>query len=411
MNVYIKKSMIVLMSLMLIVPMLTGCVTNGKSQKTNIEIFVFKPEVIATFQKLIEQFEKENPDIHVQLSTPGNAFSVLKARMVKGNEPDIVGLDGEQYYVDYAKAGVFTDVTNSSLMKQINPVYKEMLANLEQSSGKVHAFPYAANATGIIYNKDEFQRLNLKIPRTWEELKAVCKAIKKKGKTPFYIGYKDDWTIYSAWNPLAGNFTTSYFYHKVTEGETSFERAYKVPLKRLKELDNYSQGDVFSYNYNNATVGFAKGQSVMYMQGNWAIPMIKQTNPNIHLGVFPFPAMDHAKDNKLSSGIDLMFSLSKSSKHKSEAMRFLRFLYKQKNSNYYMKSQFAIPASNDKYVYTSEMKGIAEYFKKGNLVGPPQYYYPSEMKMSILLQTYLLNGNKGALYSQMNKAWKQAHND
>jgi raffinose/stachyose/melibiose transport system substrate-binding protein len=266
MNCYLKKAAMFALSLILIVTTLSGCATGKKAQKTTIEVFVFKPEVVATFQKVITQFEKKNPTIHVSLSTPVNAYSVLKARMVKGNEPDIVGLDGEQYYVDYAKAGIFEDVTHDPLMKKVNHTYIKMLADLEQDSGKVHGFPYAANATGILYNKDEFKKLNLKIPKTWPQLIELCKKIKKLGKTPFYMGYKDDWTIYSAWNPLAGNFTGSDFYTNVTNRTATFEGAYNEPLKRFVELNKYSQGDIFSYNYNNATVAFAKGQSLMYLQ-------------------------------------------------------------------------------------------------------------------------------------------------
>src|SRR5699024_2473371 len=159
------------------------------------------------FQKLGKKFEQENPDVKVYINSPGDAYAILKARMVKGNVPDIVGLDATQTYVDYAKAEIFEDLTDSELTKKVKPSYVEMLANMEDMDGEVHAMPFAGNVTGIMYNKDKFKTLGLEIPTTWQELLNVCEQIKAAGETPFYLGYKEDWTINSAWNPLAGNFT------------------------------------------------------------------------------------------------------------------------------------------------------------------------------------------------------------
>lgn len=391
--------------------MLAGCGSAEDSGKATIEVFVFKPESVDIFQELGKKFEDENPDVKVYVNTPGDAYTILKARMVKGNVPDIVGLDAGQTYVDYAKAEIFEDLTESEIMKNVKPAYREMQAELEGMDGKVHAMPFAANVTGIMYNKDTFEELGLEVPETWEELKEVCTKIQEAGKIPFYLGYKEDWTINSAWNPLAGNFTDAEFYSDVTEGNITFEEAYEEPVKRLLELNDFSQGDIFSYNYNNATVGFANGESVMYMQGNWAIPVIVQTNPDIHIDMFPFPAMDNAADNKLCSSIDLMFSITRKSKHPEEAMRFLEFLQKQENVNLYMEAQFGIPAIDCEFEFPQQIQGIVDQFQENNIVSSPQAYYPSEMKVPITLQTYMIDGDKEKMYNQMETVWHDAHEE
>ncbi len=399
-----------LLSVVLCTASLTGCGPIGKSDKKKaIEVFVFKPESVETFQQLGKKFEDENPDIRVYINSPGDPYTILKARMVKGNIPDIVGLDATQTYVDYAKADIFEDLTNSDLTRKVKPSYVKMLANIEEMHGTVHAMPFAANVTGIMYNKNKFKELNLTVPTTWQELMDTCEKIKAAGQTPFYLGYKEDWVINSAWNPLAGNFTDADFYQNVTDGKITFRKAYTEPLKRLLKLNDYSQGDIFSYNYNNATVGFANGESVMYMQGNWAIPMIMQTNPHMDLDMFPFPALDDAKDNKLCSSIDLMFSITKKSKHQEEAKRFLEFLTEQENVSAYMKEQFGIPAINCDYKFPEQLNGVLDDFQSGKIVSSPQAYYPSEMKLPIALQTYMIDGNKDKLFKQLDDTWRDAH--
>lgn len=147
----------------------------------------------------------------------------------------------------------------------------------------------------------------------------------------------------------------------------------------------------------------------MYMQGNWAIPMILQTDPEMELGMFPFPAMDDAQDNRLCSSIDLMFSITKSSRYPEEAMRFLEFLTMQENVDLYMKDQFGIPAIQCGFAFPEAMAGIVEDFEDENIVSSPQAYYPSEMKVPATLQTYMIDGDKDKLFKQFNTVWQDAH--
>ncbi len=388
-----------------------GCSSGSDPDKTAIEVFVFKPESVEIFQELGAKFEKENPDIKVYVNSPGDAYAILKARMVKGNPPDIVGLDATQTYVDYAKADIYEDMTGSDLIKKVKPSYVQMLADMEGMGGTVHAIPFAANVTGIMYNKEIFRKSGLDIPATWPELITLCENLQSAQETPFYLGYKEDWTINSAWNPLAGNFTSADFYQNVTDGKETFEEAYEEPLNRIVKLNDFSQGDIFSYNYNNATVGFANGESAMYMQGNWAIPMILQTNPDMDLGMFPFPAMDDAKDNRLCSSIDLMFSITKKSSHPEESVRFLEFLTSQENVNLYMENQFGIPAINCDFEFPQAMEGIVDDFNNENIVSSPQAYYPSEMKVPVTIQTYMIDSDKDKLFKQFNTVWQDVHEE
>ena len=45
----------------------------------------------------------------------------------------------------------------------------------------IYALPYAANAAGILYNKDMFQEHGWKIPETWNEFLDLCEKIKSSG--------------------------------------------------------------------------------------------------------------------------------------------------------------------------------------------------------------------------------------
>lgn len=60
---------------------LVACGNSSSSDKVEIEFFSQKPEMQATLQEIIDDFEKENPDIEVKFSNVPDAGTVLKTRM------------------------------------------------------------------------------------------------------------------------------------------------------------------------------------------------------------------------------------------------------------------------------------------------------------------------------------------
>src|SRR5699024_7044107 len=110
-----KKKIISLLLTLICFVFISGC--QSKSNKKNVELFIFKPESVKIFEKLAKDYEKLHPDINIEVSAPGDAYAVLKTRIVKGKIPDLIGLGGEQYYVEYAKSGIFEDLTNDPMMK------------------------------------------------------------------------------------------------------------------------------------------------------------------------------------------------------------------------------------------------------------------------------------------------------
>lgn len=144
----------------------TGCY-NGEEESAKKQILFFsnKIEAVSTYSKLIEKFEKENPDIKVTLSAPPDATTVLKTKLVKSDAPDIISLSGSTW--DYVETNLLEDLTGKLDFDKVDDIYLKMIKDFEMvPKDGVYAVPYALNASGIIYNKDIFDELNLKIPNT-----------------------------------------------------------------------------------------------------------------------------------------------------------------------------------------------------------------------------------------------------
>ena len=73
---------------------LSACSSQEKSAdgKVTIEFFNQKTEMADTLQRIVDDFEKEHPNIDVKLTTVPSAGIVLKTRILSGDVPDIINI-------------------------------------------------------------------------------------------------------------------------------------------------------------------------------------------------------------------------------------------------------------------------------------------------------------------------------
>ncbi|WP_027408521.1 ABC transporter substrate-binding protein [Anoxybacteroides tepidamans] len=378
--------------------------SNGSGNKVKIEFFHYKPEAKDTFDKLIKKFEKENPNIDVVNVNPPEAETVLKTRVAKRDIPDVVGIGADSTFAELSKVGVFEDVTKAPELANIQPAYVQMLRDVTELD-RVYAIPYAANADGVIYNKAIFQELGLTVPKTWDELIETAEKIKSSGKTPFYFTFKDAWTTLPVYNALAANTQGDTFFKDLNKGKVTFKEGHKEAAEKFVRLLEYGHKDSFGKGYNDGNVAFAKGASAMYLQGIWAIPEIKKANPNIELGVFPYPVTNEPTQTKLVSGVDLLLAISKTSHHQKEAKKFVDFLLKVENAKAYITEQNAFSAIKQLSQDDPTLDGLKESFVKGALVDFPDHYIPPSVNLANYLQQLTHDKDVGKFLKALDAEW------
>jgi raffinose/stachyose/melibiose transport system substrate-binding protein len=406
-----KKLTALLLTSALALLLLSGCGNNGSDSdgKVKIEFFQYKSEARDTFNKLIAKFEKENPNIDVELVSPPEAETVLKTRVAKNDVPDIVAIGANSTFADLSKAGVFAEVTNDPALNNVQPAYVDMIHHVTESK-KLYALPYAANADGVIYNKTLFKELGLTEPKTWKEFISVCEKIKATGKIPFYFTLKDAWTALPAFNALAANTQEDKFFENRKVGKTTFEKGYKEASQKFVKLLSYGHKDMFGKGYADGNVAFAKGESVMYLQGIWAIPEIKKANPKIELGVFPYPVTNDSSKNKLVSGVDLLLSISKRTEHPKEARKFVDFLLNPQNAKTYISEQNAFSAVKGVTQEDPNVEGLKPSFEKGMLVDFPDHSIPIAVQLEKLLQGLSHKKDVNGFLKSLDTGWNKVQN-
>lgn len=389
---------------------LHGC--GAASDKIEIEIVQYKPEAANYFTTVEEEFNATHNDIHLTISSPNDAMTILKTRFIREDYPDIIGIGGDINYSYFVDAEILTDVSDYEGLKEINQGYLDIAEALELVPTEgTYIVPYVANAAGILYNRDMFAEHGWQIPETWDELIQLCEQIKGEGILPFYFGFKDTWTCLAPWNAMAVELSPSDTTKQVNRGEATFAAQYKELAEKYLGLLPYGPEDPFAYGYNDACTAFARGESAMYPIGSYATPQILSVNPDLNIDSFVMPASDDKDGRTLNSGIDLGFCVMAECENKEAAYEVLDFLLEYENMQKYIDAQNAVPCKNGDFQLASMLDGMLPFIEAGNMTDYQDHYYPSEMSVDALLQTFLLEKDVDSFLSKFDTNWQRYNRD
>ena len=392
--------------------LLSGCSANSSDGKIQIELVHYTPEAVDVFEQLEKEFNSTHDDIHLTISSPNDAMTVLKTRFVREDYPDILGIGGDINYSYFIDSDILADVSDYEGLSQINPAYVEILEGLEfVPTDGTYGVPYVANAAGVLYNRAMFKEHGWEIPKTWEELMALCEEIQKEGILPFYFGFKDVWTCLAPWNSLAVDLAPADVCKQVNAGNATFSEEYREVAEKMLELIKYGEEGPFAYGYNDACTAFANGQSAMFAIGSYAIPQIKSVNPDMDIDSFVMPGSSDADGNTLNSGVDLMFAVTEECENKEAAYEVIDFLLADENVQAYLDDQNAVPCKTGDFTLAPNLDGMKSYIESGNMTDYQDHYYPAEMAVDAQIQTFLINQDPDAFLKKFDSDWARYNRD
>ena len=387
---------------------LQGCgKKNGSDGKIEINLVQYKPEAVKTFEQIEEKFNATHDDIHLTIESPNDAMTVLKTRFIREDNPDIIGIGGDVNFSYFMDAEILMDISDD-----IKQAYKDIDKALEFVPLEgVYAVPYAANAAGVLYNREMFEEHGWEIPETWDELISLCEEIQSEGILPLYFGFKDTWTCLAPWNALAVGLAPADVCSQVNKGETTFTDEYREIAEKMLELLPYGPDDPFAYDYNGACTAFANEEAAMYPIGSYAVPQIQTVNPDIDIDSFVMPANDSEEENVLNSGIDLQFCVMEDCENKEAAYEVLDFLLEDENVQAYIDAQNSVPCKEGEFELSSMLDGMTKYIDEGRMADYQDHYYPSEMSVDAQIQTFLMNKDVDAFLKKFDEDWVRYNRD
>ncbi|MGF1879060.1 maltose/maltodextrin ABC transporter substrate-binding protein MalE [Photobacterium frigidiphilum] len=242
------------------------------------------------------QFE-EDTGIKVNVQYPDSLESKFQQVAATGGGPDIIFWAHDRFG-GYAKSGLLAEVKPSA-------EFKDKLVDFSWDAvtydGKLVGYPVAVESPSLIYNKD----LLAEAPATWEELIAIEKEMKAKGKKAIMWDVKN---AYFTWPMISAN--GGYAFKKTENGFDGKQVGVnsEAGIAGLSFLVDLAKKGVVSpdMDYAVAESEFNKGNVAMTINGPWSWGNLEKSK--INYGVAVLPTLNGGKSNPfvgvLSAGIN-----------------------------------------------------------------------------------------------------------
>jgi raffinose/stachyose/melibiose transport system substrate-binding protein len=281
---------------------------------------------------------------------------------------------------------------------------------------EVNGLAYVNNANGVLYNQAIFQEQGLEVPETWDEFIDVCEKLKAAGITPFYGTLGDSWTAMPSFNGLGAYPAQDGFFDAMREegddvgkdSPASFEKNFAKTLDEQGQLFSYMQDGYRGKTYDDGNAAFANGEVAMLLQGIWALSPVKDVNPDMQAGIFPYPATEDPDDRVLVSGVDVAVTLPKNGAHHEEAMRFVNYLFQKDVQEDFAASQNMVPSVKGAQLSDDPaLQSVKPYFDDGRIAGFIDHQIPPSVPLAATIQQYLFDGNAHAALATLDSEWRK----
>ena len=336
-----KKTLALLAALVMMMS-LTPVFAEGHEEVTLTMSSIWSAETEANrapFLKTLAEFEEAYPWIKVEVDwNEANAWKDKGENLALSDSlPDV-------FY--WNAGGVLWNLVGSGDILPLNDyLTDDIMARIEGGTltdmtfdGKIYQLPYTKACSALYCNTELFEKNNVKIPETWDELIEAVKAFKAAGVTPMTVGGSDQWPTNMYTDIIALRFTgdaaSRACYYK-TEGATFMTQDWLDAMKAFKELIDLGAfpADAASLTRDESEVAYFAGEIPMYVHGQWfAGSLSPDMQKKVKAVRFPtVPGKD--TDNQWMGGAAEGFCVASYAKNPDEAFILCQFLAENLSKN------------------------------------------------------------------------------
>lgn len=311
------------------------------------------------FGKLIESFEKENPEIKIEhLVTPWQGWDEQYGSAFSGGNPPDISYMPDEFYPRFAESGYLLSLSDCwpDEIDSIGKNYPESNWKKGAYKGAQYGIPTLTAPFLTFVNTKLLSEIGIEKPTTWEEFEQAI--IKFSSVTKYGWGMttrandnpQNSWYnfLFQAGADLLNKDGTAVGWDNEA-GITAIN--YVVKLAKLNETPSPSE-------YNNSQLDelFLSGELAMKTNGPDFNRVIKREKPDLQYCILEPLLGPGGEDRRLIWAPTGNWVISKSCEHKEEAWKFIKFLIK--NEEYYANGLAMLPAQSgiDAFPDIPEMK-------------------------------------------------------
>jgi raffinose/stachyose/melibiose transport system substrate-binding protein len=288
--------------------------------------------------QVLAKFNKAYPNIKVEVDAVENETykTKIKTAIAANEAPDVFFTWGGGFSQPFVDAGKLLDLTPYLNDGTRNRLIGGALQN-QTYNGKVYSMPFSIWAGILFCNTELFNKYNVKIPDTFDQLLAAIKVFRVKGVIPVEVGEKDRWPGMFYQNILAIRTAGSKLSNEALAKKASFNQLAFVQsaalLQQLVKAGAFDSG-CLGITRDESEANFRLGKAAMYYNGSWVSGSLNEKEAPAVVGkitVKNFPAVTGAKGEPygfLGGAVDA-FAVNANTKYPKEAALLAKFVAEQ----------------------------------------------------------------------------------
>jgi multiple sugar transport system substrate-binding protein len=392
--------------------------TDAQKQKSE-EIVTIKftetltsPDRTEYVKSLISEFEKENPNIKVELiSLPWEqAHNKLITQIAANQLPDVVEIT-DNWLPEFAATGKIENLEKYfdgwENKEELNESTME-LAKVYKNT--IYSIPYGLFIRGLFYREDWLKDNNLSVPETYDELFEISEKLTDADNNKYGYSFRGG---KGCWTQLINTIMTQ-------AGKNNyFDENGKCILREpaaIKAFEQYcdlyrkaAPKDSLNWGYNEKVNAFTSGITGFLSQDSEVIGSCEKSMEEGTWNTAPLLKGPDGKRHVVAGFIG--YAMSSNSKHKEESWKFIEYMMSKKVNSDWNKKTNTMPvlksSFNDEHYSKGYIKAWADTAADSNTVffNHPKYLpqWPAfyEKESVVEFQKYLLG--KQTAEETMNK--------
>jgi len=336
----------------------------------------------------IDKFERNNPDIKVELQRIGwrDAQNQFLREAAAGGGPDVIH-SAQVWVKEMGQAGAALPLDDLIKADGLPNGFADFVAQdlAKGPSGNIFGLPWTTDTWAMVYRTDLLKNAGIqKLPTTWEELRsASAEVLKKTGKAGF--GYPAGSSASGAIWFLANFYWWSHDKSLIVQKNdgsyaigltpSDVAEAMRYYKSYLDDGDNPKLNIAASDAHDPAILkALVSGNQAMAAMPPNTYQQVLQAYADANPGQpapfvsAPFPHKDGTKSSMIGGR---MLVINANTKHPNESWRFVKFMASREVFADYYRTQFPAQTSLLKNVdFGAPMKGFAEQFEYARTWGP-----------------------------------------
>lgn len=307
----------------------------ASDEGAEVYMFIASPEYADAINELIDAYKEVAPNVTINYETTQNDYpTLLKAKLNSGDVPDIFSsTSGKEIdvYKEYSQ-----DLSGEALTETMSDAVKGVMASPEDGSG-IYGIAIKGNYFGMIYNKAIFEEVGVEMPKTIDEMEAVCEKLQAAGYQPFTTGFAEWWVF----KHVAQHFVDAAAANAgMTTAElvTAFEKGEKKVSDFPELYDNFFRYIDLAVKYGDSKPletaldgelsAFGTGKAAMIVgQGAWVEADLLAIDPELQIGFAGYPVTGDAKQSQVIGGADQALRINKDSAQLQATLDFVNWWY------------------------------------------------------------------------------------